>query len=150
ATAVSEIARNAFQYASGGRAEFLLDGPPFIFTIRISDRGPGIRDLQAVLDGRFSSATGLGMGLAGARRLMDHFTAESTVGVGTTIALGKELPRGAVPSPANLARLSEELARRVPHDPAAELRHQNQELLGALEELTRRQEELTQLNRELA
>src|SRR5262245_53022908 len=70
ATAVSEIARNAFQYALGGRVEFLVDERP-TFLIRVSDRGPGVKDLQAVLDGRYTSPTGMGVGIAGARRLMD-------------------------------------------------------------------------------
>src|SRR5579859_2039429 len=71
ATAVSEIARNAFQYGGGGKVEFLVDAEaPPAFLMRVSDRGPGIRDLQAVLDGRYTSPTGMGVGLAGARRLM--------------------------------------------------------------------------------
>ncbi len=52
-------------------------------------------------------------------------------------------------TPENLTRVMDELARRTPHDPFAEVRQQNQELLGALEELNRRQEQLTQLNHEL-
>src|ERR1700685_1713077 len=70
ATAVSEIARNAFQYAGGGRVEFLLDertGPALL--IRVSDRGRGFKNLQAVLDGRYISTTGMGVGVVGARRL---------------------------------------------------------------------------------
>jgi signal transduction histidine kinase/CheY-like chemotaxis protein len=151
ATAVSEIVRNAFQYASGGRVEFLVDiqaEPSFL--IRVSDRGPGLQNLQAVLDGRYTSTTGMGVGIVGARRLMDRFHIESSA-TGTVVLLGKKLPRGA-PSltPANLSRVGEELARRPQQDPFGEVRRQNQELLQTLDELTRRQEELTQLNRELA
>src|SRR5271168_3234285 len=59
ATAVSEIARNAFQYAGGGRVEFLVDGQDPVFLIRVSDRGPGFKDVQEVLDGRYTSTTGM-------------------------------------------------------------------------------------------
>jgi signal transduction histidine kinase/CheY-like chemotaxis protein len=151
ATAVSEIARNAFQYAGGGRVEFAAaDQPRPVLTIRIGDRGPGVKDLQAVLDGRYTSPTGMGVGLTGARRLMDHFRIDSAPDKGTTVVLGMDLPRAAPALvPATLARVGEELARRTIEDPFGELRRQNQELLQALEELTRRQEQLTQLNREL-
>jgi signal transduction histidine kinase/CheY-like chemotaxis protein len=151
ATAVSEIARNAFQYAGGGRAEFLVaPESPALFLVRLSDRGPGVKDLQAVLEGRYASPTGMGVGLAGARRLMDRFLVEGTPGGGTTVLLGKRLPRGTpAPTPAALGRLADELARHAPHDPFAEVRQQNGELLRALEELGRRQEELVQINREL-
>jgi anti-sigma regulatory factor (Ser/Thr protein kinase) len=54
ATAVSEIARNAFIYAGGGRAEFIVETKsPQLFRIRISDRGKGIANLQAILDGQY-------------------------------------------------------------------------------------------------
>ena len=55
ATAVSEIARNAFRYARNGKAQFAIEGRtrPQLLTIVISDAGPGIDDLPAVLDGRY-------------------------------------------------------------------------------------------------
>src|SRR5689334_12895214 len=63
-TAVSEIVRNAFRYAGGGRVEFLLEGAPSTaLLIRVTDRGPGIADLAAVLEGRYESKTGMGLGL---------------------------------------------------------------------------------------
>src|SRR6516164_7378349 len=75
ATAVSELARNAFSYARRGRGEFFLDpsSSPQMFTIRISDKGPGIGDVQSIFDGQYRSQSGMGLGLLGARRLMDHF-----------------------------------------------------------------------------
>src|SRR5271154_1139025 len=64
ATAVSEIARNAFQYAGGGRVEFLADdGPAPTLLVRVTDQGPGIKNLQAILDGRYTSPTGMGLGI---------------------------------------------------------------------------------------
>src|ERR1700678_570943 len=93
-TAVSEIARNAFNYAGGGRVEYSIEGrtSPQLFIVKIKDSGPGIRDLETILDGRYHSSTGMGMGIIGARRLMDKFEIESEPGKGTTIWLKKLLP----------------------------------------------------------
>lgn len=64
ATAVSEIARNAFLYAVAGQAQFSIDGAaPEHFVIRISDRGQGIPNLPAILAGNYKSGTGMGLGL---------------------------------------------------------------------------------------
>src|SRR5688500_20206796 len=64
ATAVSEIARNAYQYVGGGRVEFRVDaGPPAMLVARIADSGQGIAQLKDVLDGRYVSPTGLGLGI---------------------------------------------------------------------------------------
>src|SRR5580704_7268607 len=79
-TAVSEIARNAFNYAGGGRIEFLVDGRtrPQLFVIKVADHGPGIGNLSTILDGRYESQTGMGLGIIGAKRLMDRFQIDST------------------------------------------------------------------------
>src|SRR5215467_3478005 len=60
ATAVSEIARNAFGYAGRGRAEFTIEPgeTPQLFRILISDKGKGRADLQAIMDGQYRSASG--------------------------------------------------------------------------------------------
>src|ERR1051325_2097608 len=63
ATAVSEISRNAYRYAAGGTVEFAIDPCEGMLTITISDRGPGIRDLQAILNGSYVSPTGMGVGI---------------------------------------------------------------------------------------
>jgi anti-sigma regulatory factor (Ser/Thr protein kinase) len=93
-TAVSELARNAFEYAGGGRAEFRSrnDAAAHVFEIIISDKGPGIADLDAVLTGSQPSEKGMGVGLRGARRLMDAFHIEAELGLGTTVRVGKFLP----------------------------------------------------------
>jgi signal transduction histidine kinase/DNA-binding response OmpR family regulator len=151
ATAVSEIARNAFVYAGGGKVEFALEGelPPQLLMIRVSDHGPGISKLADVLEGRYRSETGMGVGIIGTRRLMDAFTIDSGP-QGTTIVLKKMLPaRAPMIGPAELRRLTDELAARRPSDAADELRQQNQELLRTLDELRGRQDELQRLNREL-
>jgi signal transduction histidine kinase/CheY-like chemotaxis protein len=152
ATAVSEIARNAFAYATGGRAGFLVDegSTPPLFLVRITDSGPGIANLRQILAGQYRSPTGMGLGLVGARRLMDHFEIQSSPDRGTTVLLGKRFPRAARGlDPDRLGVISEELARLAPRTPFAELQQQNQELLRTLDELRARQEELTRLNSEL-
>src|SRR5215470_11102973 len=89
-TAVSEIARNAYEYARGGRVAFHLTGKTSLqFAIVVRDRGPGIADVAGVLSGTHRSAGGMGVGLIGARRLMDSFTITSKPGEGTTVRLGK-------------------------------------------------------------
>src|SRR5580700_8796348 len=67
-TAVSEIVRNAYEYARGGTIEFRLTGEPEgqSFLVVVRDRGSGIADLPAVLAGSHKSATGMGVGLLGA------------------------------------------------------------------------------------
>src|SRR5262245_30806366 len=90
-TAISEIARNAFMYAGAGKAEFLVEGQrtPQLLLIRVSDNGPGIKDVDEIMSGRYRSTTGMGLGLAGARRLVDRFDVVSKPGSGTTVTLGK-------------------------------------------------------------
>ncbi|WP_404789859.1 ATP-binding protein [Altericista sp. CCNU0014] len=150
ATAVSEIARNAFQYAEGGSVEFYVEGDPHIFQIRVRDRGKGIPHLSDVLAGRYISPTGIGMGIVGTRRLMDVFEIESLPGKGTTILLGKALPMQALTlTDAQLQQIREAVMERSPQNPYEEIQRQNQELLQAMAELRKREEELNQLNREL-
>ena len=88
ATAASEVARNVYNYAVSGRAEFLIEGEtvPQVLTIRIEDRGPGIAELDRILTGQYKSQTGMGVGLFGAQRLMDRFTVDTGPG-GTVIDL---------------------------------------------------------------
>lgn len=159
ATASSEIARNAFQYAKGGKVEFWVEGEsPQSFLICTRDKGPGIPNLEDILDGQYNSTTGMGVGIIGSRRLMDRFHIESTPGQGTMVVMGKTLPKQApVVTGQRLAQIADELVMRSPsvsgglspQNPYEEIQQQNQELLRALEELRKREEQLTQLNREL-
>lgn len=152
ATAVSEIARNAFRYARNGVVEFSLEGVtrPQVLSVVVRDEGAGVADLAAVLEGRFRSRTGMGVGITGARRLMDRFTIDSRPGVGTTVAMHKIVPRDTPLLGGDaVAMLTERLTRETPRTAAEEVQQQNQELLRALEELTRRQEEIAAINREL-
>jgi len=151
-TAVSEIARNAFNYGGGGLVEYLLEGrtPPQLLIVKISDSGPGIQDLDTILEGRYHSGTGMGLGIVGARRLVDQFQIESTPGKGTKVFLKKLLPRRSpLIGSDQLAAVSSALVREEPQNAFQELQHQNQELVRALEEIRARQTELTRLNREL-
>lgn len=151
ATAVSEIARNAFQYAKGGRVEFRVEGEsPQSLLICIRDKGAGIANLNSILEGRYTSATGMGLGIIGSKRLMERFEIESSPGHGTTVQMGKPLPKRApVVNGPQLAQIAGELVQRSPSNPFEEIQQQNQELLRALAELQKREEALTQLNREL-
>nr|QDP20917.1 response regulator [Bradyrhizobium cosmicum] len=152
ATAVSELARNAYGYAGGGRAEFALDAGtvPQRFAVRICDNGPGIDNLQLILDGQYRSSSGMGLGLIGARRLMDTFNIASTPGQGTIVEVGHKLPPHIAPWPrAKLTDVVSSLKKETSSDPLAALREQNRELMQNLEELRRREEESQQLNQEL-
>jgi serine/threonine-protein kinase RsbT len=94
ATAISEVARNITTYAT--RGEVLLSivreaGPPAREGIRVvaRDRGPGIADLDLAMQDGYTSGGGLGLGLPGARRLVDEFDIETAPSVGTTVTLVK-------------------------------------------------------------
>jgi signal transduction histidine kinase len=152
ATAVSELARNVYNYASRGRVEFSIEGKtsPQVLVVRIEDKGPGIGNLDEVLSGKYVSPTGMGVGIMGARRLMDQFDIVTGKGTGTTITL-KKLLSAAAPTltPQSVGAIGAELASAQPVATLGEVQQQNRELLITLEELKARQEELVQLTREL-
>ena len=150
-TAVSEIVRNAFEYAGGGQIEFRLEtqGARQALLIILRDQGPGIANLAAVLAGSHKSATGMGIGLLGARRLMDTFDIASGTS-GTTVKLGKNVPRQAsLITPANLRQIMDTLVADGPADAIEEITRQNQQILLNMDELKTRQEDLERLNQEL-
>ncbi len=150
ATATSEMARNAFRYARNGNVEFSVKmEPPQQLEVRVSDSGPGIARLEEIMDGRYKSETGLGMGILGTKRLMDEFNLTSNAN-GTMARMVKRLPRHSpLLTPRMVRELPQRLQSRTPEDPYTEIERQNQELLKTLQELRARQEELTLLNREL-
>ena len=154
ATAVSEIARNAVSYAGGGFIDFGVEGEtaPQLLVITVTDQGRGIRDLQAVLSGQYRSATGMGIGLVGARRLMDRFDIR-TGDTGTSVKMMRVFPPGsAYRGPAQLSGIGEQIEAQLRAGAAGlmeELRQQNRELVSALGQLEQRQRELTRLNAEL-
>lgn len=150
ATAVSEIVRNAFQYAKGGTVEFSVAGEPQKLVIRVQDQGGGIPHLQDILAGRYTSSTGMGLGIMGSRKLIDDLEIKSLPGQGTTVVMSKKLSKR-TPSftDSQLQQIRERVMKRSPENPYEEIQRQNQELLQAMAELRKREEELIQLNREL-
>jgi signal transduction histidine kinase/CheY-like chemotaxis protein len=149
ATAVSEIARNAFRYARAANVQFHLSlERPQSFEVTISDAGYGIKNLDEVMEGRYRSQTGMGLGLIGSRRLMDTFNVQ-TGDSGTTVRIGKSLPSHAPFLTSERVRSIITALVRSPKSPYDEIERQNQELLATLQELRARQEEIALVNREL-
>ena len=93
ATAISELARNIVAYAGSGRIELSQVDEPGRRGIEIValDTGPGIADVELALKDGYSTGNSLGVGLPGARRLMDDFELQSKLGVGTTVTAKKWL-----------------------------------------------------------
>lgn len=91
ATAISEIARNTVLYAKTGclHLKVIHQGQRRGLVIIVKDHGPGIVDLDLAMQDGYSTSRGLGIGLPGARRLMDEFDIDSEVGKGTTITMKK-------------------------------------------------------------
>jgi serine/threonine-protein kinase RsbT len=97
ATAISEIARNITSYAGRGEVRVGLqyrDGRQAL-VIRAEDDGPGIADVERALEDGYSTGRGLGLGLPGARRLMDRLIVESAPGKGTVVEMWKWIPSNA-------------------------------------------------------
>jgi serine/threonine-protein kinase RsbT len=91
ATAISELARNIISYAGSGEIsmEVVRNSDRTGILIIASDRGPGIPDLPLALRDGFSTSGSLGIGLPGARRLMDEFAIDSEPGRGTIVTVTK-------------------------------------------------------------
>lgn len=92
-TAVSELAHNITKYAKCGRVllKETAKGERRGLLINVSDRGPGIPDIEMAMREGYSTSRGLGLGLPGCRRLMDEFSIRSRVGRGTFITMIKWL-----------------------------------------------------------
>ena len=93
-----------------------------------------------MLRGDYISTTGMGRGLVGVRLLMDEFEIAAPAGGGTRVRVAKRLPAGELPPDARALR--DELARRGARSPFEEVTRQNEELLQALGEVRRRQQEM--------
>lgn len=91
AAAISEIARNILMYAKRGEVRFtkIIDGTRQGLVVVAQDDGPGIRDVPRAMQDGYSTSGGLGLGLPGARRLMDEFEVASAPGQGTRITMSK-------------------------------------------------------------
>jgi serine/threonine-protein kinase RsbT len=90
-TAASELARNTLTYGGGGTAviEFVNDGRRDGVRAVFSDDGPGIPDVTLAMTDGWTSGSGLGLGLSGARRLVDEFDLVTEAGGGTTVTVVK-------------------------------------------------------------
>lgn len=91
AAAISEIARNILMYAKRGEIELraVSFGDRTGIVIIARDNGPGIRDIPRAMQDGYSTSGGLGLGLPGAKRLMDEFEVVSSNGSGTTVTMKK-------------------------------------------------------------
>ncbi|HEY6207618.1 MAG TPA: anti-sigma regulatory factor [Gemmatimonadales bacterium] len=91
AAAISEIARNILMYARAGEMTLsvVANGERHALEVVARDQGPGIRDVERAMQDGYSTSGGLGLGLPGARRLMDDFEVVSSLGKGTTVTMRK-------------------------------------------------------------
>jgi len=88
-TAASELARNTVDYGGGGtaRLELLVDGARRGLRVAFEDHGPGIADVAKALSDHYTTGNGLGLGLGGAKRLVNEFDISSRVGEGTRVVI---------------------------------------------------------------
>ena len=145
-TAVSEIGRNALQYAGSAMVSFQVGDASAMpgaqsLLIRVADKGPGV-PTSVWADGQINAGHRAG-GLHGSYRLVDAFSIETRPGEGSTVSMEMLLPRGAQRLvAADISRRTEDLFRRQPQNTQEELEQQNRDMLHALDELRQRKSEL--------
>src|SRR3712207_2205835 len=154
-TAVSELTRNIYEYARSGAITLALaerGAASAGLHITARDDGPGIDDakLRQIERGTYRSASGLGVGLIGTRRLMDEFDIQSRPGEGTRVTVVKWLP----PEEARAVRgrageLRGFVATEEDDSALEELARQNRDLVQVLAELEEKREQMEALNRRL-
>jgi serine/threonine-protein kinase RsbT len=88
-TAASELARNALDFAGGGTVKFeeVSNSGRVGLKITFEDQGPGIPDLELAMKDGFTTRDGLGLGLGGAKRLVNEFEIRTAAGAGTTVTI---------------------------------------------------------------
>jgi signal transduction histidine kinase len=153
-TAVSEITRNIYEYAGSGAISLAVAerGEDVGLRVTARDDGPGIDEmtLRSILRGSYRSASGMGVGLSGTRKLMDEFEMQTAPQQGTRVVVIKWLPRTAAAKAKGRIEewrgfLGEDL-----NDPViAEIQKQNRDLVSILGDLEEKREQLEQLNRQL-
>ncbi len=150
-TAVSEITRNIYEYAGAGAISLAVAerGEDVGLRVTARDDGPGIDEatLRSILRGSYRSASGMGVGLSGTRKLMDEFDIQTAPQQGTRVVVIKWLPR---PLAGKVRARMEELRGFLGddlNDPmVAEIQRQNRDLVAILGELEEKREELEQVN----
>ncbi|HEY9734330.1 MAG TPA: ATP-binding protein [Drouetiella sp.] len=144
-TAVSEIVRNAFVHAGGGKLEFCIQDTnlPYTFVTTMIDHGPGISDLEEVLKGRQPY-----FGLKGATNLVDQFHIDTNSN-GTRVRLEKKMAPRVPFTGKELDGIANSLTKLISANPTDEVYQQNQELLLALEQLSAVKAQLDVANNEL-
>jgi signal transduction histidine kinase len=143
ATAMSEIARNALTYASGGSVTLGLDDDRQALSIVVIDRGHDLPEVAATLAGEQQSSTGLGVGISSAKRLMDTFEIESTSS-GTRFEMTKRVPRRAGKiDPGHVGAMRFQLA----DEPSQEIRWLQRDVAERDHRIVELTDELTETNR---
>jgi signal transduction histidine kinase len=141
ATALSEIARNALQFARGGRVSFSVEahGPTRYLTAQVVDDGPGIQELRDC-GGRWDRNVELpGHGITSARKLVKLFSIECPASGGTGVKLGIPFPEELPPHNEEIQSWGSRLSQRRPLTLLEEMHLRNQELLTTLEALQRKE-----------
>jgi signal transduction histidine kinase/ActR/RegA family two-component response regulator len=147
-TAISEIARNAIQYAKGGTLTFFVGEAANqkdvqCVSAEISDKGPGLDSVAMMANTRHPMSMSPGVGIPGTRRLVDDFWIESVLGEGTQVSIEMYLPREIpVFSVAQINDIVAQMARKKPQTPIEAIEQQNHEMLRTLDELRRSKVEL--------
>ena len=153
-TAVSEVTRNIYEYAeSGAIALALAERDPDVgLQITARDDGPGIDEatLRSILRGSYQSASGLGVGLSGTRKLMDEFDIQTSKDEGTRVTIIKWMPRAIGMEAKNrVETLREFLGADTADSAIEELKQQNRDLAQILGELEEKRSQLEEVNQQL-
>ena len=146
-TAFSEIARNAVAYAEGADVVLAVSAVNRheLLTATIRDNGPGIADVEVILESDRDTHQG-GVGITGAQRLVDHFDIQSGPAAGTVAVLGMRLPHGRRILDKTVNDWRQQLSEATLPQGVEETDLQTQQLVQAIEELQRKE---VALNREL-
>ncbi len=144
ATALSEIARNALQFAAAGRVTFSIDAQAdrIYLAAQVEDNGPGIREIRDHGGSWNGAILPRGHGIASARRLVKIFAIDCPPAGGTTVKIGIPFPEGHLVSSGAVASWTACLIDQKPRNVLEEITHRNQELLNALEALQLKEAEL--------
>jgi signal transduction histidine kinase len=154
-TAVSEVTRNIYEYARSGAITLAVAerGPEGGLMVTARDDGPGIDEatLRSIMRGTYRSASGLGVGLSGTRKLMDEFDIKTGEGEGTRVSVVKWLPRAVAEAMRGRVEELRALFSGVEEDDSAieELQQQNRDFVAVLSELEEKREQLEELNEQL-